>query len=95
MSQVTHTHPPIVRSHRAAVLAAILALVAAAAVILVLALSDDSSGSRDSVVPVTQSQSVRPDGGPEESNVATAVDPPASVSARPDESRVADAISGR
>jgi hypothetical protein len=95
MSQVTHPRIPVsqqVRAHKAAVIAALLALAATIAVVLVLAI-DDTGVSAESVAPGAQ-QSLRPDGGPEESGVAASVGSRSS-STGPDESRTAASISGR
>ena len=98
MSQLTH--PPVsltdrARAHRVALIAALLALAATTALVLVLAIGSDSEPTPDVVTPAQQS--VRPDGGPDESNVASAVGPreDSAPATRPDESNVASAISGR
>jgi hypothetical protein len=95
MSQVTHPSIPVseqVRAHRAAVIGTLLALCATIAVVLVLAL-DDTGISAAPVAPGAQ-QSLRPDGGPEESGVAASIGSRSSATG-PDESRTAAAISGR
>ena len=76
MSQLTH---PIVtfRSHRAVVLAALLALAATAAVLLVLAIGGNPSSSSSDKVPAGNhypSPGVRYDGGPNEGS--SLVQPP-------------------
>jgi hypothetical protein len=98
MSQFTHTRTPlgaVIRSHSTAVIAALIALVATTAVVLVLAVGDDSSTSPAPASVVPAAESVRPDGGPEESNIASAVGGSSSSYSHPDEAAVADAISGR
>jgi hypothetical protein len=95
MSQVTHPRFPVsqqVRAHKAAVIALLLALGATIAVVLVLAI-DNSGVTAEPVAPGAQ-QSLRPDGGPEESGVAASVSPPAAPTG-PDESHTAASISGR
>jgi hypothetical protein len=81
MSQVNQHRIPVgqqLRAHRAAVIAALLALGATIAVVLVLAIGQDSGTSLDSgtaaesVNPGAQ-PSLRPDGGPEESRTAAAI----------------------
>ena len=93
MSQVTHPVSQQVRAHKAAVIAALLALGATIAVVLVLAIGQDSGTTAEPVSPGAQ-QSLRPDGGPEESGVAASVGAP-SAPTGPDESRTAASISGR
>jgi hypothetical protein len=96
MSQVTQPRIPIsqqVRAHRAAVIAALLALGATIAVVLVLAIGQDSSTTAEPVAPGAQ-QSLRPDGGPEESGTAASVGSRSGATG-PDESRTAASISGR
>ena len=96
MSQFTQPRITIgqhVRAHRAAVLAALLALAATVALVLVLAIGQESGTATESVAPGAQ-EALRPDGGPEESGVAASVGSRSS-STGPDESRTAAAISGR
>jgi hypothetical protein len=96
MSQVTHPRIPVsqqVRAHKAAVIAALLALGATIAVVLVLAIGQDSTSTVESVAPGAQ-QSLRPDGGPEESGIAASVGSRSGATG-PDESRTAASISGR
>lgn len=95
MSQVTHPRIHVseqVRAHKAAVLAALLALCATIAVVLVLAIDNDGV-TTEPVTPGAQ-QSLRPDGGPEESGVAASVGSRSGATG-PDESSTAAAISGR
>ena len=96
MSQVTHPRIPVsqqVRAHKAAVLATLLALGATIVVVLVLAIGQDSTTTAAPVAPGAQ-QSLRPDGGPEESGIAASVGSRSSATG-PDESRTAASISGR
>ena len=91
MSQVTQPRIQFgaqIRAHRMLVLAALLALVATAAVVIALAWGDSQSTSSVSDQPVP---AVRGDGGPEETAVAASVGSRSAV--RPDESKVAAAIS--
>lgn len=95
MSQVTHPRIAVgqqVRAHRAAAIAALLALCATVAVVLVLAV-DNTGVTAESVAPGAQ-QSLRPDGGPEESGVAASIGSRSGATG-PDESRTAASISGR
>ncbi len=89
MSQLTHPSvalPARIRSHRVALLAAVLALAATVAVVLVLSLGGESTA------PVTNTPITHPD----ESGVAAAISGASSQSSpRPDESSVAASISGR
>lgn len=92
MSQVTHPRisvPALVRPRRMVWLGALLALAVGAAVVLILALGNQSS---DHATPVNvgAQASLRSDGGPEETAVATAVGSRPEVA--PDESRVAASI---
>ena len=95
MSQVTHPRIPVsqqVRAHKAAVIAALLALGATIAIVLVMAI-DNTGISAEPVAPGAQ-QSLRPDGGPEESGVAASIGSRSGATG-PDESRTAASISGR
>jgi hypothetical protein len=107
MSQVTQPTivlPARVRTRRAALLAAVLALVAATAITLILALDGGSSSSqqtggataRDGFNTAVSSQSLLPAGesAPDESRVAAAVGSTSAASTGPDESRVAASIAG-
>jgi hypothetical protein len=107
MSQVTTqptiTFPARVRSHGAALTAAVLALVAATAIVLILALDGGSSSqqtggatARDGFNTAVSSQSLLPEGAssPDESHVAAAVGSASAASTGPDESRVAAAVAG-
>jgi hypothetical protein len=91
MSQVTQPRISI-QPTRVAVVGAALAIVALAAVVLIIALS---TGSSDNAKPATvgAQPSLRSDGGPEETSVATAAGS-GQVSSGPDESAVAAAIGG-
>jgi hypothetical protein len=85
MSHLTH---PIaatqLRSHRAAVLAALLALLATVAVVLALTIGAGSTTDKVASHPVAS--------GPSESHVAAAVG--SRVTPPPDESSIASSISG-
>ncbi len=94
MSQVTQPRtslPSLARPRRTVWLAALLALAAGAAVVFILTLGGESS---DNAAPVSaQAQpSLRSDGGPEETSVATAVGSRPALG--PDESRIAAAVGG-
>jgi hypothetical protein len=98
MSQVTQPRIPVsqqLRAHRAALIAALLALGATVAVVLVLvlAIGQDGGATAEPVSPGAQ-QTLRPDGGPEESRTAASVGSRSSATG-PDESRTAASISGR
>ena len=93
MSQVAHPRISVtgqLRSHRVAVLSALLALLAMTAVVLVIAI-DGGSPSNSSAAAQSQA-AVRTDGGPEESAVAASVG--SRASAGPNESSIAAAVAG-
>ena len=93
MSQVTQPKVHFgaqIRAHRMLALAALFALLATAGVVLAIALADNQSTSTVSDQPVS---AVRSDGGPEESAVAASVG--SRAASRPDESKVAAAITVR
>lgn len=92
MSQVTHPRisvPALARPRRTVWLGALLALAAGAAVVLILAL-DNQSSEHAATVGAGAQPSLRADGGPEETAVATAVG--SHPVAGPDESRVAASL---
>ena len=96
MSQFTQPRIPVgqqVRAHRAAVIAALLALGATVAVVLVLAIGQEAVTAAESGRSRSPAEPP-PDGGPEESGVAASVGSRSSATG-PDESRTAAAISGR
>lgn len=89
-------HASDIRSHRVAVIAALLALLAAAAVTLVLAI-DDGAPVTDELSPAgaaveTAQPGVRADGGPDEGRIAAAVGTQPAPLTRPDESSVAQSL---
>lgn len=106
MPQITQhsvSLPNPLRSHRAIVLAGLLALLAAMAVVLVLVLGGDSPANQSAGDAQPQSAVAASAGshpgaaGPDESRIATSISGGSStqLSSGPDESRIAASISGR
>ncbi len=92
MSQFSHPTIPVrsqIQAHKAAWLAALLALVATATIALVVAID---GGSSTSSVTERSQPAVRSDGGPNESAVAASVASRPSIG--PSESRIAAAVGG-
>ena len=79
-----------IRSHRNAVIAALLALLATAAVVALIATNDGSSDSATGSIAERSQPAVRADGGPSESTISAAVGSKPSVG--PSESGVAAAV---
>ena len=97
MSQLTQPRIAVQaqpRPTRAAWIGAIVAAVAAAAVALVIAFGGGFSHDATPVSPGAQ-PSLRTDGGPEETVVATAIGPRPAPAIAPSESRIAAAIGAR
>jgi hypothetical protein len=91
MSQFAHAYAQRVRSHRAVVVATLLALAATVAIVLIVAIGSDSSDEPAQVVTPATLQT----GHPEESDVAAGVTggtQPSALDRRPDESDVGRAI---
>jgi hypothetical protein len=94
MSQLTH---PIVtfRSHRAVVVATLLALAATMAIVLVLAIGGSSNDASSTPANPSAQPGVRYDGGPEEGSSAASFQPQLRYDGGPEEGTAAQTFGQR